>query len=80
MLHQKTSLNARFYFLSVKSAILILLLIASCESQTRESQRENLTPSVTVSNGDVNGVVINKNNKILVIYGHPQDVTIKADS
>ena len=80
MLHKKSSLNTIFYFLSVKSAILILLLIASCESQTRESQRENLTPSVTVLSGDVNGVVISKNNKILVIYGHPQDVTIKADS
>ena len=76
MSYKKSRLNIRFYFLSVKSAILILFLIASCESQ-----RGNLTHSVSVLNeDDVNGVVINRNNEILVIYGHPQDITIKADN
>ncbi|MEN8230656.1 MAG: MBL fold metallo-hydrolase [Bacteroidota bacterium] len=58
-----------------KSAILILLVIASCDSQ-----EGNLTQSVTVLKGDVNGVVIQKNNKTVVIYGDPQDSAIKPEN
>lgn len=62
-------------FFSLLTQLLILLLIVSCDSQ-----RGNLTPSVTVLSGDVNGVVINRNDKNLVIYGNPQDGPIKAEN
>ena len=55
--------------------LFFLLLIVSCEPK-----KGNLTPSVMVIIGDVNGVVINRNDKKLVIYGHPQEPAIKADN
>ncbi|MEA3478593.1 MAG: hypothetical protein U9R60_10475, partial [Bacteroidota bacterium] len=61
-------------FFVLLTHILILLLIVSCESK-----KGNLTQSVSVLNGDVNGVVIHRNNKTLVVYGNPLDTTMVAD-
>ena len=54
---------------------LILLLFVSCDSK-----RGKLPPSVKVLSGDVNGVVINRNDKKLVLYGNPKETIIEVDN
>ncbi|MEN8202775.1 MAG: MBL fold metallo-hydrolase [Bacteroidota bacterium] len=71
---RKTSANIRV-ILYVKSVVLILLFLSSCQSQNG-----TLSPSVSVvSEDDVNGVLIRRNNETLVIYGLPQDRDIRPE-
>ncbi len=54
--------------------LIIALFFATCATDSN-----HLTPSVTLISKNVNGVVINKNNKKLVVYGNPGENPVEAD-
>lgn len=64
-------INIKFQYFLV---VVLSLLLISCELR-----KEGVPKSVTVVGREVNGVVISKNNKNLVVYGHPDDPGVNAD-
>jgi len=74
MLNSSNKVNNYHYFFHVITVLVIILIIVSCNIK-----KNNLTDSLTLLKGDVNGAVIEKNNKKLVIYGNPGNQIIEAD-
>ncbi|RJP32139.1 MAG: MBL fold metallo-hydrolase [Candidatus Omnitrophota bacterium] len=64
----------------LKQFLLIALLFSlSCNSILAESNTQTVTPHLTVIAGPINGALLQKNGKILAVYGDPRDPAINAD-
>jgi glyoxylase-like metal-dependent hydrolase (beta-lactamase superfamily II) len=58
---------------------ILLILLPPLANAAERITTENITPSVSVVRGPVNGVLITKNGKTLAVYGDPREKSVHAD-